>query len=134
MPFGYLPPPSSSPAASPLERLLQRVIGWLGWLVLAAIGLVFLASLLIWLAVMVVVSLVSSLITGRPAAVTLLWQRYRAMARQRWPQRPAAPPSNTPRADAAQATGASMDAGVSDVRWREVAPKAPRDGDASDAS
>lgn len=129
MPFGYLPPPSGSPAGSGLERLLRRLSGWLVWAMLALLGLVFLASLLIWLVVMVVVSLVSSLISGRPATVTLLWQRYRDLARRGWPRRPGgAPESSTPRADAAQATGASMDTGVSDVRWRDV--PAQRDDDA----
>lgn len=98
----------------------MRVLGWLRALVLLGVALVFVASLLVWLVAMVVFSLVSSLFTGRPAAVTLLWQRYRAMARQRWPQRAPEPESSTPRADAAQATGASRDTGVSDVRWREV--------------
>lgn len=132
MPFGYLPPPSGTPAGGGLERLLRRLAGWAAWAMLALLGLVFLASLLIWLVVMVVFSLVSSLVTGRPATVTLLWQRYRDLARRRWPQHPGgAPESSTPRADAAQATGASMDTGVSDVRWRDV----PRErGGADDSS
>ena len=124
-PYGFLPPPASS-RTNPLERLLSRIVGWLGWAVLMALGLVFVVSLLFWLLVMVVYSLVSGWITGRPATVTLLWQRYRAMARQHWPRRPAGQPaSSTPRADAAQATGASIDSGVQDVGWREVRGSAP---------
>lgn len=115
-PYGYLSPPRPS-RSNPIERLLGLIVGWLGWVVLMALGLVFVVSLLFWLLVMVVYSLVSGWVTGRPATVTVLWQRYRAMARQHWPRRPA---SNTPRADAAQATGASMDSGVQDVGWREV--------------
>lgn len=124
-PYGFLPPPASA-RANPLERLLGRIMGWLGWAVLMALGLVSVVSLLFWLLVMVVYSLVSGWITGRPATVTLLWQRYRAMARQHWPRRPAGQPaSSTPRADAAQATGASMDSSVQDVGWREVRGSAP---------
>lgn len=127
-PYGYLPPPAASHANS-LERLLGRVMGWLGWVVLMLLGLVFVVSLLFWLAVMVLYSLVAGWITGRPATVTLLWQRYRAMARQHWPRRPARQgTSPTPRADAAQATGAAMETGVQDVGWREVqgGEEAPR--------
>lgn len=126
----YLPPPSGSPAGSGLERLLARIVGWLTWAMLAMLGLVFLASLLVWLVVMVVYSLVSSWITGRPTTVTLLWQRYRDLARRRWPQRPfgADEASPTPRADAAQATGASRDTGVSDVRWRDIPVDRDTDG------
>ncbi|QTD43846.1 hypothetical protein [Ottowia testudinis] len=112
-----MPPPSAS-AANGLERLLVRLMGWLVWGTLALMGVVFALSLFIWLSVMVLVSLVASLVTGRPAAVTMLWRRYRDMTRQRWPQRQ--PPSATPRADAAQATGAAAPTGVQDVRWREV--------------
>src|SRR5574337_563108 len=119
-PYGYLPPSAAS-RANPLERLLGRVMGWLGSIVLMMLGLVFVVSLLFWLVVMVLYSLVAGWITGRPATVTLLWQRYRAMARQHWPRRPAGKPaSTTPRADAAEATGASMATGVQDVGWREV--------------
>ena len=111
--------PSSSPAAGGgLGRVMSVVLGLLVWAMLAMLGLVFAASLAIWLVVMVVVSLISSLFTGRPAAVTVLWRRYREMTRQRWPQRPAA--SSTPRADAASATGAARPTGVEDVAWREV--------------
>ena len=120
--FRQLPPPSASAAASPLDGLVARLLGAFVWLTLMALGAVFALSLLVWLAVMVVVSLVGSVFTGRPAAVTLLWRRYRDMTREmtraRWPQRSA---SNTPRADAAQASGvATADTPVQDVRWREV--------------
>lgn len=120
--FRQLPPPSASATASPLDGLVARLLGAFVWLTLMALGAVFALSLLVWLAVMVVVSLVGSVFTGRPAAVTLLWRRYRDMTREmtraRWPQRPA---SNTPRADAAQASGAATaDTPVQDVRWREV--------------
>lgn len=120
--FRQLPPPSASAAASPLDGLVARLLGAFVWLTLMALGAVFALSLLVWLAVMVVVSLVGSVFTGRPAAVTLLWRRYRDMTREmtraRWPQRSA---SNTPRADAAQASGAATaDTPVQDVRWREV--------------
>ena len=111
--------PSSSPAAGGgLGRVMSVVLGLLVWAMLAMLGLVFAASLAIWLVVMVVVSLISSLFTGRPAAVTVLWRRYRELTRQRWPQRPDA--SSTPRADAASATGAARPTGVEDVAWREV--------------
>ncbi len=116
--------PSSSSGGGAVERLVGALFGLLVWAMLALIGLVFAASLLIWLLVMVVVSLVSSLFTGRPAAVTVLWRRYRELTRQRWPQRPGA--SSTPRADAASATGATgatgaaRPSGVEDVAWREV--------------
>lgn len=125
MPFHQLPP-SSSAAGGGLERIMGAVFGLLVWAMLAMLGLVFAASLLIWLVVMVVVSLVSSVFTGRPAAVTVLWRRYREMTRQRWPQQRTAG-SATPRADAADVTGASVPTSVQDVRWREVpaAPKAP---------
>lgn len=118
--------PSSSPAAGGgLGRVMSVVLGLLVWAMLAMLGLVFAASLAIWLVVMVVVSLISSLFTGRPAAVTVLWRRYREMTRQRWPQQH--PGSATPRADAADVTGASVPTRVQDVHWREVpaAPQAP---------
>ena len=119
MSYQSLPPPSAS-AANGLDRLFARVMGWVVWGVLALMGLVFGLSLFVWLTAMVLVSLVASVFTGRPAAVTMLWRRYRAMTQGRWPQRQ--PASSTPRADAAQSTGASMPTGVQDVRWREVAP------------
>ncbi len=124
--FHSLPPPA--PVSGGADGLLARVLGALVWLMLAALGAVFALSLLIWLVVMVVVSLVGSLFTGRPATVTLLWRRYRDMTREvtrsRWSPSPA---SSTPRADAAQATGAASDAsGVQDVSWREV-PASPAD-------
>ena len=117
----YRPLPPPSPAAGGVEGFVARVLGALVWLTLAALGAVFALSLLVWLAVALVVSLVASLFTGRPAAVTVLWRRYRDMTRQmreRWPQRTA---SATPRADAATATGAADAAPrVQDVAWREV--------------
>jgi len=127
--FHSLPPPAPVSGA---DGLLARVLGALVWLMLAALGAVFAFSLLIWLVVMVVVSLVGSLFTGRPATVTLLWRRYRDMTREvtrsRWSPSPA---SNTPRADAAQATGAaSAQTSVQDVSWREVPAAPATDGEA----
>ena len=117
--FHSLPPTASVSGSA--DSLMGRLLGALVWLTLAAFGAVFALSLLVWLVVMVAVSLVGSLFTGRPAAVTVLWRRYRDMTRQmreRWPQRPA---SSTPRADAVSATGAADAAPqVQDVRWREV--------------
>ncbi|MCZ2088289.1 MAG: hypothetical protein LC129_02170 [Burkholderiales bacterium] len=128
--FHSLPPPA--PVSGGADGLLARVLGALVWLMLAALGAVFALSLLIWLVVMVVVSLVGSLFTGRPATVTLLWRRYRDMTREvtrsRWSPSPA---SSTPRADAAQATGAaSAQTSVQDVSWREVPAAPAADGDA----
>ncbi|HOZ92546.1 MAG TPA: hypothetical protein PK242_00550 [Ottowia sp.] len=127
--FHSLPPPA--PVSGGADGLLARVLGALVWLMLAALGAVFALSLLIWLVVMVVVSLVGSLFTGRPATVTLLWRRYRDMTREvtrsRWSPSPA---SSTPRADAAQATGAaSAQTSVQDVSWREVPAAPAADGD-----
>lgn len=113
-------PPASPATGGGFERFMSAVLGLMVWSMLALLGLVFAASLLIWLAVMVVVSLLSSVFTGRPAAVTVLWRRYREMTRQRWPQQ--RPGSSTPRADAADMTGASVPTSVQDVRWREVPP------------
>ena len=64
--------------------------------------------------------------------MTLLWRRYRDMTREvtrsRWSPSPA---SSTPRADAAQATGAaSAQTSVQDVSWREVPAAPAADGDA----
>ena len=118
-------PSSSSTTGGGLERFLSAAFGLLVWTMLATIGLVFAASLLIWLVVMVMVSLVRSLFTGRPAAVTVLWRRYRELTRQRWPQRAAA--SSTPRADAAGATGVARPSGVEDVAWRDVAAPTRKD-------
>ena len=128
--FHSLPPPA--PVSGGADGLLARVLGALVWLMLAALGAVFALSLLIWLVVMVVVSLVGSLFAGRPATVTLLWRRYRDMTREvtrsRWSPSPA---SSTPRADAAQATGAaSAQTSVQDVSWREVPAAPAADGDA----
>lgn len=124
----FLPPPRTA-HGSVLERWVSRIVAWISWAVLAALGLVFLLSLLVWLMIMVVFSLVRSLFTGRPATVTLLWQRYREAARQRWPEPPSARTPQTPRADAAQATGASRDTGVQDVRWRDVPASGDESGD-----
>jgi hypothetical protein len=124
--FFHQLPPTAAPAGGLLGRVSAAVVGLLVWGMLAMLGLVFAISLLIWLVVMVVISQVSSLFTGRPAAVTTLWRRYREMTRQRWPQQ--RPGSATPRADAADVTGASVSTRVQDVRWREVpaAPRAPQ--------
>ena len=128
--FHSLPPTASVSGSA--DSLMGRLLGALVWLTLAAFGAVFALSLLIWLVVMVAVSLVGSLFTGRPATVTVLWRRYRDMTREvtrsRWSPSPA---SSTPRADAAQATGAASDAsGVQDVSWREVPAAPAADGDA----
>ncbi|WP_156909391.1 hypothetical protein [Ottowia thiooxydans] len=112
-----LPPPYAR-SSSTVERIVARVLGVMVWATLALVGLVFALSLLIWLAVGVVASLVMSLVTGRPATVTLLWRRYREMTRQHWPKRQAA--ATTPRADATSAAGGSEPAVVQDVSWREV--------------
>ncbi len=116
--YRQLSSPYARGSSSALERIVASVMALLVWATLAFMGLIVAASLLIWLAVAIVFSLVSSLFTGRPATVTLLWRRYRDMTRQRWPSRPAA--STTPRADAAGAKGAAEPAGVQDVAWREV--------------
>jgi len=97
--FHSLPPPA--PVSGGADGLLARVLGALVWLMLAALGAVFALSLLIWLVVMVVVSLVGSLFTGRPATVTLLWRRY-----------------------------PSAQTSVQDVSWREVPAAPAADGDA----
>lgn len=115
MSFYSLPPTS---ADSGLNRFIARLMGGMVWATLAAMGLVFAFSLAIWLLAMTVVGLVASLFTGRPAAVTVLWRRYREMTRQHWPRQ--RPGSATPRADAADVTGASVPTQVQDVRWREV--------------
>ena len=128
--FHSLPPTASVSGSA--DSLMGRLLGALVWLTLAAFGAVFALSLLIWLVVMVAVSLVGSLFTGRPATVTLLWRRYRDMTREvtrsRWSPSPV---SSTPRADAAQATGAaSAQTSVQDVSWREVPAAPAADGDA----
>ncbi|WP_423460854.1 hypothetical protein [Ottowia sp. VDI28] len=115
MPFRQLPPPYARGSSGTLERIVARVIGVAIWAMLALMGLVFAISLFIWL----VVAVVASLFTGRPATVTLLWRRYRDMTRQRWPGRQQAA-SNTPRADAASATGESAPVPVQDVSWRDI--------------
>ena len=124
MPYRYLTPPAAAPGNA-AERFFGRLMSLMVWTLLATMGVVLALSLLVWLAVMVVTSLIASVFTGRPAAVTVLWRRYREMTRQRWPQQH--PGSATPRADAADVTGASVPTRVQDVHWREVpaAPKAP---------
>lgn len=122
----------SLPSSASAEGWLTRVLGALTWLTLAALGAVFALSLLIWLVAMVVVSLVSSVFTGRPATVTLLWRRWRDMTRDisrpRWPQRSG---NSTPRADTPSAAGgADSVAPVQDVSWRDV----PAAGEAGPAS
>ena len=131
MSYQSLPPPSAS-AANGLDRLFARVMGWVVWGVLALMGLVFALSLFAWLTALVLVSLVASVFTGRPAAVTVLWRRYRdltsSLARQRWPQGDRRA-SATPRADAASQTGAATpSSAVQDVGWREVAAPRANDG------
>lgn len=113
---------SSAPITPPGMGLAARLLGVMVWATLAAMGLVFAVSLLIWMVVMALVSLVVSVFTGRPAALTLLWRRYREMTRQRWPQSRG---SATPRADAATASGAAAPTGVQDVSWREVPSPRP---------
>ena len=130
MPYRYLNPPSPAPG-NVAERFFGRLMGLMVWALLATMGVVFALSLLVWLVVMVVVSLVASVFTGRPAAVTVLWRRYRdltsGLARQRWPQGERRA-STTPRADANNATGAATpSSGVQDVGWRDVASR-PADG------
>jgi hypothetical protein len=95
-------------------------MGWLGWVVLMLLGLVFVVSLLFWLAVMVLYSLVAGWITGaRPpspccGSATAPWPASTGRGARR------AGDIAPPRADAAQATGAAMETGVQDVGWREV--------------
>lgn len=120
MPFRQLPPPYARGSGGTLERIVSRVLAVAIWATLALLGLVFAVSLFVWLVVAVIASLVVSVFTGRPATVTLLWRRYRDMTRQRWPGRPQASASSTPRADAAAATGAAAASPVQDVSWREV--------------
>lgn len=113
-------PPSNPPDRGAIERAIGRLAGWLLWALLAAAGVVFLISLLIWMFVMAVISLVSSLITGRPAAVTLLWRRYREMARQSWPRPPST--SNTARPTSHDDAPAKAADTVEDVHWRDLPP------------
>ncbi len=128
MPYRYLNPPAAAPGNA-AERFFGRLMGLMVWALLATMGVVFALSLLLWLVVMVVVSLVASVFTGRPAAVTVLWRRYReltrGLARQGWPKGDRRA-SATPRADANSATGAAATtpSGVQDVGWREVKPSA----------
>lgn len=127
MPYHYLNPPAAAPG-NVAERFFGRLMSLMVWALLATMGVVFALSLLVWLVVMVVISLIASVFTGRPAAVTVLWRRYRdltsSLARQRWPQGDRRA-STTPRADATSATGAATPASaVQDVGWREVGPRA----------
>ena len=80
MPYRYLTPPSAA-RGNAAERFFGRLMGLMVWALLATMGVVFALSLLVWLVVMVVVSLVASVFTGRPAAVTVLWRRYRDLTR-----------------------------------------------------
>ena len=114
---------SSAPATPPGMGLAARLLGFVVWATLAAMGLVFAISLLIWMVVMALVSLVVSVFTGRPAALTLLWRRYREMTRQRGPQPRGAA---TPRAEAAATTGGAAPTGAQDVSWREVSAPRPQ--------
>ena len=128
MPYRYLNPPAAA-SGSAAERFVSRLMGLMVWALLATMGVAFALSLLVWLAVMVVVSLVASVFTGRPAAVTVLWRRYRdltrGVARQSWAKGDRRA-SATPRADANSATGAAAatPTSVQDVGWREVKPSA----------
>ncbi|WP_448252537.1 hypothetical protein [Ottowia oryzae] len=128
MPYRYLTPPAAAPGNA-AERFFGRLMSLMVWTLLATMGVVLALSLLVWLAVMVVTSLIASVFTGRPAAVTVLWRRYRDMtrglARQGW--RKGEPASATPRADANGFTGAAPTAptAVQDVGWREVKAPAP---------
>lgn len=118
--FRQLPSsPYARTSGGAMERIVAGIMGLMVWATLAFMGLIVAASLLIWVAVAIVFSLISSLFTGRPATVTLLWRRYRDMTRQRWPARNAS--SNAPRADATAAAGAAKPLSrVEDVAWREV--------------
>lgn len=128
MPYRYITSSAATPGNA-AERFFARLMGLMVWALLATMGVVFAISLLVWLMVMVLVGLVASVFTGRPAAVTVLWRRYRdltrGVARQSWAKgdRRASP---TPRADATSATGATATApvAVQDVGWRDVKPSA----------
>lgn len=111
-------PPISSSAPSAAEGFVSRVLGLVMSLLLAAMGLVFALCLLAWLLVMVVVSLVSGWITGRPSTVSVLWQRYRDLTRRvsrpRWAQRASGPARDSTPGSPAKGTE------VQDVQWRDV--------------
>lgn len=115
-----LPQPSGFSAA-PLGGIVGWIVAWMGWMLVALVGLVFIASVLIWLLVLIAFSLIRGWITGRPSTVALLWRHYRDLMRGRWPQTPGKKRSTTPRADAVQATTA--DDSVQDVNWRDVSDK-----------
>lgn len=110
--------PGGDPGAG--GGVLARVFAWLVWIMLALVGLGFLAMLLFWLILMAVVSLVAGLLTGRPSTVGMLWQQYRTMARNRWPRPPPQGGSRTPRADAARPDAESRPGQAQDVDWRDV--------------
>lgn len=113
-----LPPMPPNPSASPLESAVGWLLAWIGWALVALVGLVFIASLLLWVVVLVAFSVIAGWITGRPSTVALLWRHYRDLMRGRWPQTPGKKRSTTPRADAVQAT--APDDTVQDVHWRDV--------------
>lgn len=119
-----LPPASDAASASPLGAILGGLIAWLGWALVALVGLVFIASLLVWVVILVAFSVIAGWVTGRPSTVALLWRHYRDLMRGRWPQPPGRKRSATPRADAVQAT--APDDSVQDVRWRDVPDDKPR--------
>jgi membrane protein implicated in regulation of membrane protease activity len=125
--FHFSGSPGPSGAGGGLGVVAARLMGGLLWVMLALLGLAFALGLLLWLAAMTAASLVASVFTGRPAAVTLLWRRYREMSRQHWPQRQ--PARATPRADAAGAVATPASAKVQDVAWREVPPQAAARGE-----
>jgi hypothetical protein len=93
---------------------MAAVAGLFIWAALALVAIVFILSLTLWLILMLAASLIRSLLTGQPPAAMALWQRWRHMTRQRWPQ-PAS--RKTPRTGAASTTQP-----VQDVDWREVPP------------
>ena len=116
--------PPSGYSAAPLGGILGLIVAWIGWMLVALVGLVFIVSVLIWLALLIAFSLIRGWITGRPSMVALLWRHYRDVMRGRWPQTPGAKRSTTPRADAVRA--ASADDSVQDVNWRDVTDKKDR--------
>ena len=107
-------------SSNPLERALARLLGFLSWAVLALLGLVFMFSLLVWVLIMALFSLVSGWITGRPSTVSQLWAGYRQMAGQRWPQ--SGRQGRTTPADDSHPAGAARPsaADVQDVKWRDL--------------
>lgn len=68
-----------------ISHVLGRAAAWGLRVLFAVAALLFTVSLLVALAVIVTMSLLWSLVTGRKAAPTVLWQRYRqASAQARW--------------------------------------------------